>query len=431
MLGKRNCTLLTALLFTFSLLTNAQSFRTLQQFTNLNGDVSNPNSPLVADSQGNLYGTTINGGASKQGIVFELSPPAGGSGPWKETILYTFTGGADGGNPQGAVALDAAGNIYGTTFNGGANSSTDGGVIYQLSYSPRSNSWIETVLFDFSTTTTAVGFNPTGAVVFDSAGNLYGVTQSGGAGMAQFCGDPGCGVAFQLQPATTPGGSWTYNDIHDFLVKSSDGTTPVGVTVGKQGELYGTTLAGGKGDGIVFKLTAPASGSGQWNERLIYSFLPTGGDGGTPNTVTVGKGGALFGTTQRGGSLNHGTVFELTPQASGQWKEAILYNFTGGADGSSPEGGVILDSTGALYGTAAIGGTSPCNNGGTGCGTVFQLSPPARGGNWTETTLYDFTGQGDGFTPTGNLLLYKGSLVGTAFLGGSTTGAGTVFRLAR
>jgi len=251
--------------------------------------------------------------------------------------------------------------------------------------------------------------------------------------MADDCGDTGCGSIFELQPPSAPGGRWTLLDIHDFLLNIPDGLAPNGVLLGPGGVLYGTTCCSvGEGAGIVFKLT-PAAG-GAWTEEILYAFTGNVGDGDgyRPNTVTPDGSGGFFGTTQKGGSssLGFGTVFHLTHSGS-VWAESVIYTFTDGNDGAAPQGGVLVDSSGNLYGTTERGGLAPCTaNGGTGCGTVFKLSPPTgTASSWSLTTVHDFVGGIDGVGPHGNMLFEDGILYGVTAFGGSSANAGTVFRV--
>jgi len=415
---------------------SAQTEKILYRFGSASTDGAFPTGTLIADKQGNLYGGATVGGIFNQGTVFELTL-AGGT--WTQTTLYTFTGNADGGAPSDGLIFDKSGNLYGTTFYGGANSANygTGGVVFELSPpTTKGQPWTETVLFDFSDSLNAVGWTPVGGVSFDTAGNLYGVAADGGNGQASYCGDQGCGTVFQLQPPAVSGGSWTLNDIHDFLVgPGEDGFAPSSVIVGTGGALYGTTLAGLKPfkgtyeyvPGVVFRLNPPTTSGGAWTEQILYTFL-TASNGAVPNAVNLNKG-HLFGTTQQGGFSNQGVVFELAPPiVLHQLTETVLYNFTGGNDGALPRAGLIADSAGNLYGTASRGGINNCQT--TGCGTVFKLSPSGNG-NWTETTLYDFSGGTDGWSPEGNLLMRRGMLFGTTALGGIlvSEGAGTVFQV--
>lgn len=179
----------------------------------------------------------------------------------------------------------------------------------------------------------------------------------------------------------------------------------------------------------------PSSG-GAWKEEILYAFTGNVGDGDgyRPNGITPDGHSGFFGTTEQGGvsSLGNGTVFHMTHTGS-TWTETVLYAFTGADDGAAPEGGVLLDSSGNIYGTTERGGSAPCTaNGGGGCGTVFKLSSPAQaGGAWTLTTIYDFVGGTDGVGPQGSLRFEDGVLYGLTGFGGSSanTGSGTVFRV--
>ncbi|HTS36482.1 MAG TPA: choice-of-anchor tandem repeat GloVer-containing protein [Candidatus Solibacter sp.] len=397
-------------------------------------DGTYPNA-LVHDAAGNLYGTTTLGGTFNQGTVFELVHPSKG-GHWTEKILYNFSGNADGAAPSTGVVFDAAGNLYGATFYGGSGDYYTGGVIFELSApAVRGGKWTETVLFDFSSSIAAVGFNPVGNLVFDAAGNLYGAASAGGNGMASYCGDPGCGTIFQLQPPTVAGGTWTLVDIHDFLSELGDGFGPTGVTLTQDGSIVGTTVydlteAGLYEGGVAFWLSRPTDTNGSWPETVLYTFL-SGSDGASASPLTVGKKGVLYGTTQIGGTNNLGTVFALSVVAGNAWRKTIVYNFAGGSDGATPRAGVTFDAKGNMYATTSRGGSFPCtSNGGVGCGALAEFTSPS-GYVWTEKTLYDFTGGEDGFLPAHGVLFMNGSIYGTTQLGGSATGngAGTVFQI--
>ncbi len=171
-----------------------------------------------------------------------------------------------------------------------------------------------------------------------------------------------------------------------------------------KGNLYGTSVLGGKyNSGFVFGLKA--QGGGRWSEIDIYDF--TGGsDGGTPMSNLTLQAGTLYGTTASGGSAGYGTVYRVTPTGSGTWNESVLYSFQGGDDGATPEGGVVFGTGGALYGTASAGGSDAD-------GTVFKLTPPSAPGPWTLNVLYAFTGIFDGGRPEATLLLRKGTFYGT------------------
>jgi uncharacterized repeat protein (TIGR03803 family) len=402
--------ILTLLVISVSLVAvaQAQTETVLHNFGS-SGDGSDPQGSLISDAAGNLYGTTNQGGASQAGTVFKLSP---GTGGWTETLLYNFTGGNDGRQPSGGLLFDTNGNFYGATSQGGLHNL---GVIYKLA--PVSNSsWKQTVVFNFSA---AEGGVPPYAwypfsLNMDGAGNLYGVTLYG-------IKHPQGGTVFKLSHATT--GGWTHSVIYEFT-GGMDGQFPSlqNLTFGADGKLYGTTRGGGTyGSGVVFRLT-PTS-SGPWTQTILHTF--TGGiDGGGPNGGLIfDNTGNLYGTTSSGGSSKCypgcGVVFKLTPTRSGPWIERDLYVFQ---NGEEPYGGLIFGPAGSLYGTTYLGGAS-------GSGTVFKLSPTTSG-PWTETVLHSFAGfPADGEWPHGTLLQdSSGNLFGTAFFGGTSFG-GVVFEV--
>lgn len=399
-----------------------------------------PTSGLVADRFGNLYGTTEFGGAGLCylygcGTVFQLTPPTGPGGTWKERVLYSFQAGTDGGGPQGGLIFDKSGNLYGTTIGGGQNAGCPNcGTVFQLvPPSTAGGNWTEVVLYRF--TGNSDGAMPVGSLIFDKAGNLYGVTSSGG-------GPAENGTVFQLAPPG-PGGIWTEHVLYRF--KPENGSNPqYGLIMDDTGNLYGTTQHGGDaecepqfglGCGIVFELVPPLIAGDTWSEKILHVFHgQPQGDGAFPLGGVIFDGlGNLYGTTAIGGIDNGGTVFQLTPPFS---TDTILYAFTGLSDGAGPEGSLVFHN-GNLYGATVSGG----GNSGNGWGTLFQLAPPRTGGSrWTETVLHVFFAGGrDGRVPNGaNLLLLTGnSLYGTTDFGGSTVycpdipyvaGCGTVFR---
>ena len=332
-------------------------------------DGAEPMAGVTIGPDGNLYGTnTLGSGHSNHGTVFKLSPPASVCKstlcPWTETVLYRFTGGSDGGGPSGPVIFDSAGNLYGTTASGGASSCFSGvgcGVAFKLTRS--GSSWTETVLHAFlgPPDGESPGF---GGLVFDQAGNLYGTTASGGAGS--------CGTVFQLAAS---GSGWTENVIHSFNF-NGDGCEPVGgLIVDHTGNLYGTTVfaPSDNDNGTVFELTPSG---GQWTYTLLSNILePFFGITGPFGTLAMDTTGNLYGMTVGSGDAHGagsceygcGTVFKVTPSGGG-WAFSLLYEFTGGTDGAQPIDGVILDHNGNLYGTASAAGAR-------GQGTVFEITP--------------------------------------------------------
>jgi uncharacterized repeat protein (TIGR03803 family) len=389
-------------------------------------DGYNPSEALLADSAGNLYGTTVEGGTGGScgydkngcGTVFQLSPAAQSGGPWVETVLYRFTGGSDGYWPTAALVADNSGNLYSTTSAGGVN---DNGTIFELQRpSTPGGPWTYRLLYAFQGVPSGKGDGdgslPNG-VVLDAAGNLYGTTNGGGF-CTEFEGLVNCnGSVFELAAPSDPGGAWTESVLFRFGESGDSFSNPHGdVVFDKKGNLYGTTYVGGAFAGGVFELMPPSAPGGAWREKTLDNFDST--DGGGPNGTLVFDGaGNLYGTTVIGGAANEGAVFELSPPAlpGGSWTETVLYSFQSFQstyDGNSPLANVIFDKSGDLFSTAWMGGTF--NR-----GTVFQLTPSSNGGEWTETTLHDFGSGNDGQEPDGGLIWGQdGALYGTATEGG-------------
>ena len=509
-----------------------------------------PNGGLTFDASGSLYGTTEVGGDLACGVcgcgtVFKLTPLANGN--WNFDIIYRFHGKNDGSLPNGGVVLDAAGNVYGTTF-GNLSSGTvfeltpsstawqgktiyrfaagiayniaidavgdlygvlSGSGIFQLQHANgkwnenllcsgcsatgipafdsagnlyvdandevlellRKQSWMMTVIDKFSGSD---GSFAAGTLTFDKNGNLYGTTESGGD--LASCNRSGCGTAFRLMRGKN--GDWQHQVLYRFK-GNHDGTAPDGMIFDSHGDLYGTTLGdsndptacdhGRFGCGTVFELSTASNGNWQhvvidrfgigdgdgppsglvadlagnlygtmsqgsvassaegcgmvyeltptrnagWKKHTLYEFKCGTADGMNPaSSLIFDSSGNLYGTTVQGGSAcpgsGCGTVFELSPSAGGAWTEAILYNFKDDADGSHPAGGLVFDTTGKLYGVTEYGGNGPCknNSGSVGCGVVYQLSS-ASGGGWNEKSLHNFmAGAGDGAFPAAAALVF-------------------------
>jgi uncharacterized repeat protein (TIGR03803 family) len=387
-----------------------------------------PSGGLISDSAGNLYGTTEYGGAYDSGAVFMLSPNT--SGGWTETILYSFkgsVGGAkDGWNPTGALTFDSAGNLYGSTTWGG-NSADKVGTIFKLSQT--NGKWKESIIWSFQQFNSKDGFNPQGGLVFDQSGNLYGTTEYGGGFSQNGCSfDGGCGTVFQLTPKSN--GKWKETILYVFQGET-DGEYPNdALAIDGSGNLYGTTRSYTNSSGTVFEVSPNAGGS--WTETTLYSF--TGGtDGDAPNGGLIfDQSGNLDGTTLSGGNSTActdsspcGTVFQLVPSTNGQWNEKVLYSFNN-ADGAGPTGKLILDQSGDLEGMTEGGGTS-------GLGTAFELTPNS-GGSWSETVLFNFTGSADGLYPQyGVIAGTSGQLYGVEAPFVYSTGSknGIVFQLTK
>src|SRR5579872_7151023 len=395
----------------------------------LDGDF--PNGQMVSDASGNWYGTTQFGGTTSgnAGVVFELSPAGGGN--WTETVLYRFTGGSDGGVPEAGLVIDASGNLYGTTAAGGNSQCVQRGgycgVVFELSPDGHGN-WTESVLHAF---TGPDGLEPSGPLTFDKAGNLYGVTRNGGAGgygtvyelspngdgtwneavLASFygkrdgtntegnvvfdaagnlygmnssggdmsCGHGfGCGDIFKLAPQG--GGTWKLSLVGSF--NGPDGATPLSLVIDPDGNLFGAAVYGGFGTcygliedgcGDVFELSQVG---GQWQGKVIKF---SSGHGATnPVGITLDSAGNIYGASQCSNAsctgTSIGTVFKLTPSAGGIYASSVLHTFTGGSDGFVPESGPVIGSDGNVYGTTNQGGVNTCGSD-HGCGTIYQIIP--------------------------------------------------------
>jgi uncharacterized repeat protein (TIGR03803 family) len=314
--------------------------------------------------------------------------------------------------------------------------------------------WNEKVLYSFQGGTTD-GALPVGGVVFDKQGNLYGVLQFYGPGSCAPIGNE-CGAVFKLAPPAKQGDPWSETLIYKFGGKeSNDGESPNGgLIIDGQGNLYGVTAYGGTGDcillgvkagcGTVYEISLPKQKGEAWKETILYSF-PTTKQGYVPDGNLVFDGvGNLYGATLYGGTKGTtcdgyyggqcGTVFELSPPKTkgGKWAQKVLHNFASGTDGANPNGGLVLDSKGAIYGTTYSGGNQDCRyEGETGCGTAFMLRPLlAKGGRWSESVIHRFNrSSSDGGNPMAGMVFdTKGSLYGTTLNGGPGQ-YGTVFCL--
>jgi uncharacterized repeat protein (TIGR03803 family) len=391
---------LALLIFAGAVSAAAQTERTLFVF-NSASEGSSPQAALIADSSGALYGTTPWGGLTADGYwggtVFKLTPPSAPGSPWTEDVLYKFQGGTlnnDGANPYCTLVFDSAGNLYGTTEHGGQDES---GTIFQLvPPAAPGGAWTENIIYS--------GFNGYyfAGLVIDAAGNLYGATFNGeifqlvppaapgGAwtynvlaevgeymlsglimdakgnlyGTTQQSGHYNAGLVFGLVKPAVAGDAWTQVDIYNFKSGSANGWTPLSGLTLKSGVLYGTTAHGGESnDGTVYSLSPPTTHGAPWTIETLYSFSYTSGDypqGG----VVFGTGGQLYGTTTAGGTYNAGTVYKLTPPSApgDPWTATLLHNFAAsGRDGGKPLD-TLLPLHGAFFGTTS----SPS--------TVFEVS---------------------------------------------------------
>jgi len=481
--------------------------------TVLSSALDSPPSNLVRGSDGSLYGTATGGNLIPScpdggcGIVFQVAPPAQPGGAWQFSTIYEFTGGQDGACPQG-VTIDQAGSLYGITSSSycygmpaavyhlappaqpggswtfnilydfpsvgtvgvtlgtqgeifGVEATSSSGLLHETSTvfeltppSVEGESWNESSLFGYAAASD--GSYPQAGMVFDTQGTMYGVTKYCGTGIAEFI-TTGAGTIYQLVPPASGSVAWTETVLHSFAKWDGSGPNP-GLWLANDGSVYGTTADGGPiGCGVVFQVTPPSSGK-TWTESSIYTFSNVGDGcnpapglvadkngnfyGATGTTVfeltppsspggfwtettlysfptrvdaqwVVYHNGSLYGIVPGQGDDTIGTVFQLTPPVSGtQWTYSVLHTFPSQkGDSAGTGGGVVFDDSGELYGVTPYGGT---NN----AGTVFRLTPPASpGGAWGELILYSFQGGSDGSTPT-NVEFLSGRLIGATQAGG-------------
>jgi uncharacterized repeat protein (TIGR03803 family) len=318
-----------------------------------------PYASLLEDASGALYGTTEAGGASGQGVVFKLSPPASGKTAWTQTVLHSFSGGNDGGEPWSPLIADASGNLYGTATIGGSGVV---GCVWKLTAPAAGHSaWSETVLYNF--TGNADGGEPFGRVVFGPHGTLLGTS----AGYGQY----NYGTLYALTPPAGTGSSWRFHLLHAYH-GGADGSTPRdGLIASPSGTFYGTTAGLDNSYGSVFSVAETAGGTG-FSYKVLYNFGGPGFTGSGPwQTVSLDAAGNLYGTTLGDGGSADGVAFKLTPPAAGssRWRETVLHAFQGGSDGqflySKP---VVVGTT--LYGTSEGEGSQA----GFFPGTVWQIT---------------------------------------------------------
>jgi uncharacterized repeat protein (TIGR03803 family) len=362
-----------------------------------------PLSGLTSDAAGNLFGMTVGGGEKNCGTVFELSPGSGGQ--WTETLLFSFQGCRfEALVPRGTMAIDQEGNLYGIQVG-----YSDSGQIFELVKGAK-DAWAYRVLYVFGSSGSSEG-TPNTDLTWDSAGNLYGTTS------AEF--GTINGEVFELSPQ--PNGNWKESVLYTFPAPNGVGFPVAGVTFDGNGNLYGPTYYGTTHQGgAVYELSPQANGP--WALTVVFNF--TGNEGSELNSRLVfDSGGNLYGTAT---DPTHGEVFELSHASGSAWKETTLHVFTSGSDGSYPQGTLVFDASGSLYGTTAGGGLG-CN--GSLCGVVYQLTPQS-GGTWKETILHHFESAEDGSQPQAGLLLDNaGHLYGTTEYGGGRYGYGTVFQI--
>jgi uncharacterized repeat protein (TIGR03803 family) len=379
-----------------------------------------PNSAVTFDQADNVYGTTREGGDltcpndnSGCGIVFQLKPPQKEGGAWVKTTLYAFKGNSDGWYPSSVVA-DKAGNLYGATSDGIPECQDYSlcGTIFELKPPAKEGgAWVKSVLYSFKNFDD--GGYPLGSLTFDASDNLYGTGCIGGSA--------GYGTVFELSKPTEPDQSWNKTELFSF--DWTDGHCPsAGVIFDKSGKLYGATTGGGEMDqGLVFQLTPPIKKNDPWKESIFVYFDGTNGRWPS-DRLTFDAKGNLYGTTPTGGSggCASGVVFQLKPPT---WKETQLHVF---CDLGAPKG-VVIDSSGILYGATADGGAPER-------GTVFELKPPSgKQEKWSESNLHTFTDGSGGNIPDSAVFGRDGALYGTTLSGGSRNchgGCGVIYRIA-
>ena len=374
---------------------------TLVSFDDTDGEY--PQGSLIIDASGDLYGTTYLGGADGEGTVFEIAEtPTGYS--TTPTTLVSFTN-TDGANLQGSLIVDSSGDLYGTTANGGA--SIDGSV-FEITDTPGGYSDVPTTLASFNNTD---GETPQGSLITDSAGNLYGTASYGGAHFD--------GTVFEIANTTTG-----YNSTPVVLAtfNGTDGSHPsASLLADTAGNLYGTTVDGGTdGDGTIFEIAKTTTGYNSTPIALV-SFNFT--DGANPEgTLIADAAGNLYGTTTHGGTGGDGTIFEIAKTATGYNNAPIVLASFDGTDGASPTGSLLMDAAGNLFGTTYYGGLY--ND-----GTVFEIANTGRGHSNTPTDLVSFDDT-DGAYPSGSLIAdAAGNLYGTTSEGGAYDDQGTVFEI--
>ena len=357
---------------------------------------------VAVDAAGNLYGTSVLGGDFGGGTVWQLSPVGGG---WVHTVLYSFTGGADGGEPYKGVTLDKAGNLYGTAVTGGSGSCEGGcGVTYKLTNS--GTGWTQTVIHAF--TGGNDGSGPGARVAVDKRGYVYGMTPTGGAN--------GLGTIYALHPKAN--GSYELRVIHTFTGGSDGSSGSAGKLLLSGGHIYGAATTGGANSaGTVFELT-PTHG-GEWDFKTLYSFQGAP-DGVFPyGALLFDAAGNLYGTTYYGGTNGLGAIYQLSSDGAGGWSETVLYSFKSGRDGNSSISNLASDAAGNLYGTTSEGGL--------GSGAIFQLTPN-QNGTWTESIPHAFQGSPDGAFPYAGMVDDGAGTFYGATVHGGDDGEGAIYK---
>lgn len=435
-------------LLTFSAVLPAAPERTLFQFEpwNLvNGQSTGvqPDGTLLRGPDGSLYGAAMVGGAGYNGTIFRLSPPAAGQTQWRYSVLWTFTGNADGGLPNAELVMDSSGAIYGTARAGGYWVSQ--GVVFKLTppapgYTQWTHRTIHTFYYYRWGNGPQDGAYPSAGLAMDASGALYGTTHLGGSTSGDIY---GAGTVFKLTPLDSAKTNWQETVLYRFA-GGADGQEPMSAPiVDAAGNIYGATYAGGggycdgDGCGTVYRLSPPSYYNPNWTKTTLVAF--NGTNGGKPEgKLFRDNTGALFGTTYQGGSglctggifqttvVGCGTVYKLTPPAYGQrnWGHSIVLQFNG-ANGAFPEGGVAGDPSGRLFGVTTRSNTDAYGLGGD--GVAYQLTPGAYG--YTASVLHYFQLGYSGTNALGELVRSPdGRLYGVAYSGGPHYG-GTIFEI--
>lgn len=386
-------------------------YKVLYSFTGGNDGID-PQGNLVFDAKGNLYGTTVQGGGTSachgeyQGCGIVFELLPRSGGHWHEDVLYRFQNGSTGGvGLNGNLVIDPAGDVDGTTFYGGPDFQ---GTVFQLT--PGSDGWTESDIYQFCSQSRCTdGASPASGLILDRAGNLYGTATAGGT--------DGGGVAFELSPDN---GGWTESVLFNFCPLNPcnrGGWLPTGLAEDASGNFFGATTYGGHyswpctpgdGCGAVVELSPSKNG---WKEIALHRF--TGPDGAFPeSSLTLDKQGNVYGTTTSDGAFGCGTVFQLSPKANGGWRYNVIYDLRDGVSAGS----LALDAAGNLYGADSSNGFSSCKGSG---GDIFQLSPGSHG-RWKYSVIHKLTlGSGGGQPSSGLIFDQEGHLYGTAAVGGA------------
>jgi len=429
---------------------NAVTLTTLYTFSG-GADGANPGAALVPGPGGSFFGTTVGGGATGNGTVFKLLPPADGGDRYRLESLHSFAGGADGSGPTNLIR-DAAGHLYGVSDLGGGGTAAacmsggtavGCGVVFELRPpAAGEHDWHEVVLHAFSGNDD--GFAPSGLTIFD--GKLYGFTW-GGSGTCR----GGCGTVYELTPPAAGEHAWTYKRLHTFTGTNAAHGPFGNPLIVRDGSIYGIAYSGGptaptgcapfSGCGEVFKLTPPARWGADWTKSTVWAFNGLDGTGGF-NSLSIDREGRLYGMTNEGGNSaancpappgspsGCGVAFRLDPPryGDGRWKQEILWNFSGNDDGGYPaDSALAMQRDGNLLAT-----TSGTNNDSVGqFGAIVQLvRPQMHEAVWKERTLFSFSNDANGAVPVGAVVARDGFWYGTTFGFSGVAAAGTVYRIA-